>query len=181
VLAADDAQTAEPTPQRPRTPSLPHAAKRLPGPIAPMTVSTMIVATLVFVVAGVPSGPATTGTPLADAAVLRHVAAVLKPKPGTILIQKRHVTRTWNHGRHQSFDLELADQTPDGPGPQNSLYITTEPGVGPNELAVSGGDQEVYLKATNTIYITSSWGSYIAKGSKPGSYMARRGRCRRSR
>jgi hypothetical protein len=48
--------------------------------------------------------------------------------------------------------------------------VTTEPGV-PNETAVINGNEEIYLKRTNTIYISSVYGPDITKGPRPGTYV----------
>jgi hypothetical protein len=135
-----------------------------------LSVSVAAITALVLILAGAFSGPARTGTLMADAAVLRHVASALDPRPGTILIEKSRVEYTSRNGHVQHFGLERATETPDGPGPQNSLFVTTEPGV-PNETATINGNEEIYLKRTNTIYISSNYGPDITNGPRPGTYL----------
>ena len=126
-----------------------------------------------LVLAGVFSGPGSSGNQPADAAVLRGVAAALQTKPGTIELQTYTVTGTWGSDKGNRFTIEQAMETPKGPGAQDGLYVTSapQPRGGPNESAQTGGDQEVYLKQTNTVYITSMWGSYITKGPRPATFV----------
>ena len=130
------------------------------------------IVTLVLLIAGVFSGPASTGTQPAAAAVIRGVENAIAPKPGTIVVSKNRVTARSSSGRLSNFTIETVYETPANPGPQNSLYVSTEhvPGM-PSEQAVSGGDEEVYLSRTNTIYISSIWGPYITKGKTPGTFI----------
>jgi DNA-directed RNA polymerase specialized sigma24 family protein len=130
------------------------------------------VAALVLLIAGVFSGPASSGTQPAAAAVIRRVENAIAPKPGTIVISKYRVSYRTRSGHSSSFTIETMYETPVGPGPQNSLYVTTERVYGlPQEVAGSGGDQEAYLSKTNTIYISSIWGPYITKGKKRGTFI----------
>jgi hypothetical protein len=132
----------------------------------------LAVVTLVLLVVGVFSGPASTGTQPAAAAVIRGVENAIAPKLGTIVVSKYRVTGRSSGGRPDSFTIETVYETPADPAPQNSLYISSERLSGvPSEQAVSGGDEEVYLSSTNTIYISSIWGPYIAKGKKPGTFI----------
>lgn len=137
---------------------------------AVVSVSVIAVSALAVILAAALSGPARTGTQMADAAVLRHVAGALAPKPGTILIEKSRVDYTSRNGHVQHWALETASETPDGPGPQNSLFVTTEPGV-PNETSTINGNEEIYLTGTNTIYVSSVYGADITKGPRPGTYL----------
>ena len=110
------------------------------------------VLTLVLLIAGVFSGPASTGTQPAAAAVIRGVQNAIAPKPGTIVVSKYRVTGSWNGAPPGGSTVENVYETPAGPGPQNWLGITSEHFSGvPSEQAVSGGDEEVYLSRTNTI------------------------------
>jgi hypothetical protein len=132
----------------------------------------LAVLTLVLVIAGVFSGPASTGTQPAAAAVIRGVENAIAPKPGTIVVSKYRVTGSWEGAPPGGFTVENVYETPTGPGPQNSLGITTEHLSGvPSEQAVSGGNEEVYLSRTNTIYISSIWGPFITKGKKAGTFI----------
>ena len=127
---------------------------------------------VVLLIAGVFSGPGSTGTQPAAAAVIRGVENAIAPKPGTIVISKYRVSYRTRSGHPSSFTIETVYETPVGPGPQNSLYVNSQHlWWAPSEQAVSGGDEEVYLSKTNTIYISSIWGPYITKGKKPGTFI----------
>jgi hypothetical protein len=130
------------------------------------------VVALVLLVASVFSGPASTGTQPAIAAVIRGVDNATALKPGTIVVSKYRVSYRNHAGKPASFTIETIDETPAGRGPQDSLYVNSEYANSwePTEQAVSGGDEEIYLHRTNTIHITSIWGPYITKGKKPGTF-----------
>lgn len=85
------------------------------------------VVTLVLLAVGVFSGPASTGTQPAAAAVIRGVENAIAPKPGTIGVSKHRVTGRSSGGRPDGFTIETVYETPADPGPQNSLDITNEP------------------------------------------------------
>jgi hypothetical protein len=107
--------------------------------------------TVLLLIAGVFSGPASTGTQPAAAAVIRDVENAIAAKPGTIVVSKYRVTGRWAGGRPDSFTIETVYETPADSGPKNSLYVTTERLSGvPSERAVSGGDGAVYVSGTNT-------------------------------
>jgi hypothetical protein len=131
------------------------------------------VAAVVLLIAGVFSGPASTGTQPAIAAVIRGVEKATALKPGTIVVSKYRDSYRNRAGQPASFTIETIYQTPAGPGPQSSLYVNSEYAASwePTEQAVSGGDEEVYVNRTNTIYISSIWGPYITKGKKPGTFI----------
>ncbi len=130
------------------------------------------VVTLVLLIAGVFSGPASTGTQPAAAAVIRGVENAIAPKPGTIVVSKYRETGSWEGAPPGGLTVENVYETPAGPGPQNSLGFSSEHLSGvPSEQAVSDGDEEVYLSSTNTIYISSIWGPFITKGKKPGTFI----------
>ena len=110
------------------------------------------VLTLVLLIAGVFSGPASTGTQPAAAAVIRGVENAIAAKPGTIVVSKYRGARSLDGAPPGGVTVENVYETPAGPGPQNWLGITSEHFSGvPSEQAVSGGDEEVYLSRTNTI------------------------------
>ncbi len=127
-------------------------------------------AALVIVVTGALSGSGSIGPQLAAGAVLRGAAAALDQKPGTILLERYNVTYTGRNGKSSSWQQEQIYQTPAGPGPQNTLYYSNDPGQH-LEQATINGNQEVYLKATNTVYINSIYGDSITPGRKPGTYI----------
>jgi hypothetical protein len=130
------------------------------------------VVTLVLLITGVFSGPASTGAQPAAAAVIRGVENAIAPKPGTIVVSKVRVTGRWQGAPPARFTVETVYETPVGAGPQNSLYVTSEHQYGlPSEQAVSGGDEQVYLSKSNTIYMSSIWGPFITKGKKPGTFI----------
>jgi hypothetical protein len=132
------------------------------------------VAALVLLIAGVFSGPASTGTQPAIAAVIRGVEKATALKPGTIVVSKYRVSYRNRAGQPARFTIETIYETPAGSGPQNSLYVNSEHISGqPTEQAINGGNGEVYLSKTNTVYISSIWGSQITKGKKPGTFIYR--------
>ena len=144
-----------------------------PRAFVAVVVPVLGVAALVLFIAGVFSGPASTGTQPAIAAVIRGVEKATALRPGTIVVSKYRVSYRNRSGQPASFTIETIYETPAGPGPQNSLYVNSEFAASwePTEQAVSGGDEEVYVDRTKTIYISSIWGPYITKGKKPGTFI----------
>jgi hypothetical protein len=130
------------------------------------------VAALVLLIAGVFSGPGGSGAQPALAAVIRHVEQTTAVKPGTIVVSRtRGFSSSPGPGPNPAV-VENAWETPAGRGPQNSLRVVFEHIAGvPSETAVSGGEEEVYLSQTNTIYISSIWGHYITKGTSPDTFI----------
>jgi len=126
-------------------------------------------AALVVVAVGVLSGSGSIGPQPAAGAVLRGAAAALDQKPGTILLERYNVTSVGRDGKSSSWQQEQISETPAGPGPQTTLYYSNAPGQHAEQARI-GGNQEVYLKATNTVYINSIWGDRITPGKKPGTY-----------
>jgi hypothetical protein len=104
--------------------------------------------------------------------VIRNVEKATALRPGTIVISKYRVTSRGPDGHPARFTIETLYETPAGPGPQNMLYINSEHlSSAASERAISGGNEEIYVAKTNTIYISSVWGPYITKGTKPGTFL----------
>jgi hypothetical protein len=132
------------------------------------------VAALVLLIAGVFSGPGGSGTQPALAAVIRRVEQATAVKPGTIVVS---VVRTFSSAPGPGPNPSVFEQvweTPAGPGPQNFMTapsLTKQlPGV-PTAYGAIDGEQEIYVRKTNTVYISSIWGPYITKGKTPGTFI----------
>lgn len=126
-------------------------------------------AALVIVAAGVLSGSGNIGPQPAAGAVLRGAAAALDQNPGTILLERYNVTYAGRDGKSSSWQQEQIYETPAGPGFQNTLYYSNQPGQHLEQAAING-NKELYLKATNTVYIDNTLGDSITPGKKPGTY-----------
>lgn len=126
-------------------------------------------AALGIIVTGALSGSGSIGPQLAAGAVLRGAAAALDQKPGTILLERYNVTYAGRNGKSSSWQEEQLFETPASPGFQNTLFYSNQPGQYA-EQAMINGNQEVYLKATNTAYIDNILGDSITPGKKPGTY-----------
>ena len=144
------------------------ALRRPAGVILALGLPIAASASLVLLVAWSLSGSGSIGPQPAAAAVLRGVAAALDHRPGTILLERYDVTYAGHHRKSIRWQQVQIYETPAGPGPQNSLYYSNQPGQ-PAEQAVVAGQQEIYLKATNTVYIASIVGDRITPGPKPGT------------
>ena len=130
------------------------------------------VAALVLLLAGVFSGPASTGTQPAIAAVIRGVENATALKPGTIVVSKYRVSYRNRVGRPPASRSRPSTRHPSARARRTRSTSTANAASGePSEQAVSGGDEEVYLSNTNTIYISSIWGPYITKGKRPGTFI----------
>ena len=173
VLAA----TAPPTP----APPVPHrhwplrralggTLRRPSRAILTLGVPVAGLAAVALVIAGALSSSGGIGPQPADGAVLRGVAAALDHKPGSILLERINVTYSGRNGKSSSWQEQQIFETPAGAGPQNTLFYSNQPGQ-PTEQAVINGNEEVYIKATNTVYINSIWGNDISAGKKPGTYI----------
>ena len=151
-----------------------------PRALFAMAVPLLGVAALVLLIAGVFSGPGGSGTQPALATVIRRVEQATSTKPGTIVIS---IVRGAAHGPSggpstvapPTVVYENVWETPAASGPQS--YVTSgfaaTDGT-PNAIGSVAGDDEIYLKRTNTIYISSIWGPYISKGKTPGTFIYKR-------
>jgi hypothetical protein len=131
---------------------------------------------IVLLLAGTFSGPDSSGTQPAAAAVIRATLRALAPSPGKIFIEdETYVSGPMVHGHPYTLDQVL--ETPSGPGPQNQLTTTDNPeavfGQGSTLSGASyvGGTQEIYSATTNTIYVSSIWGPYLRPGPRPGTFV----------
>ena len=136
-----------------------------------------IVAAIVLLLAGTFSGPDSSGTQPAAAAMIRATKNALAPSPGTIFVEdERYVSGPTVHGH--PYTLHQVLETP-GRGPQNGLTSTDDPAqLGGRRSPVAGlsyvgGTEEIYLPSTNTIYVSSIWGPYLHPGSRPGTFIYR--------
>jgi len=141
-----------------------------------LALAPVVAAAVVLLLAGTFSGPGSSGTQPAAAAVIRAAVRALAPA-GTILIEdETYVSGPSVHGH--PYTLDQVQETPAGPGPQNVLTTTDEPGAFGQGSAVTGwvyvgGEQAIYSAATNTIYETSIWGPYLHPGPRPGTFVYR--------
>lgn len=117
-------------------------------------------------VAGVFAGPAGTGTEPATAAVIHRTIEAMSLHRGTILLEREIYSSNRGPAIHQTQLTE----TPTGPGAQSTLLLTDDPHF-PAGMAVTGGQQSVYARRTNTIDVTSIWGPYLRPGARPGTFV----------
>ena len=136
-----------------------------------------VAAAIVLLLAGTFSGPDSSGTQSAAAAVIRATRNALAPSPGTIFVEdETFVSGPTVHGH--PYTLHQALETP-ARGPQNGLTTTDDPAqLGGRRSLVSGlsfvgGTEEIYLPSTNTIYVSSIWGPYLHPSSRPGTFIYR--------
>jgi hypothetical protein len=134
---------------------------------------------VVLLLAGTFSGPDSSGTQPAAAAVIRATRSALAPSPGTIFVEdETYVSGPTVHGHPYTFHQVL--ETP-GRGPQDGLTTTDDPAqLGGRRSPVAGlsyvgGTEEIYLPSTNTIYVSSIWGPYLHPGRRPGTFVYRNG------
>ena len=138
-----------------------------------------VAAAIVLLLAGTFSGPDSTGTQSAAAAVIRATRNALAPSPGSIFVEDQtFVSGPTVHGH--PYTLHQALETP-ARGPQNALTMTDDPvqlGGRPPFMAgwsYVGGTEAIYLPSTNTIYESSIWGPYLHPGPRPGTFVYRNG------
>jgi hypothetical protein len=154
----------------------------------PVLTSAVVVgglAALVLAVTGALSGQGPAAPQLADAAVLRGAAAALAHPPGSIVIDFDSNVQETNPkflqfapgfkppkgiqtGRWSNHEIT---QTPVGNGPQNMVNLggpSVNNGV---QIGEVNGNNELYDPTTDTVYISSQYGSDITAGAKPGTYV----------
>ena len=138
-----------------------------------------VAAVIVLLLAGTFSGPGSSGTQSAAAAVIRATSNTLALSPGTIFVEdETYVSGPTVHGH--PYTLHQVLETP-GRGPQNGLTSTDDPAqLGGRRSPVAGlsyvgGTEEIYLPSTNTIYASSIWGPYLHPGPRPGTFVYRNG------
>jgi hypothetical protein len=125
-----------------------------------------------LVIAGTFSGPDGSGAQPARADVFKLTADAMSGGPGTVVVEK--FENTQGHAHPMRSSQTIITLTPSGSGPEEILNAGDPVGkvLG---TAVLGADQEVYTPSTNTIYVSSIWGPYIHRGTKPGTYVYRPG------
>ena len=137
-------------------------------------------AAIVLFLAGTFSGPDSSGTQPAAAAVIRAAERALSTSPGTISVEDQtFVSGPTVHGH--PYTLHTVQETPAGRGPQNYLDSTGgDPAAfaGARRPLVSGtlylgGTEEIYSPTTHTVYASSIWGPYLHPGRRPGTYIYR--------
>ena len=96
---------------------------------------------------------------------------------GAIFVEdETYVSGPSVHGHPYTIDQVL--ETPAGSGSQSVLTTYSDPGQLHQNPAQTGwaygnGAQEIYSRATNTIYQTSIWGPYLHPGRRPDTYVYR--------
>ena len=135
-------------------------------------------AVIVLFLAGTFSGPDSSGTQPAAAAVIRATARALDPRGAIFIENQTYVSGPTVHGH--PYTLRQVTETPAGPGPQNVLTTTDDPrALAPHDRrpmsgwSYVGGEQAFYIPATTTIYETSIWGPYLHPGPRPGTFVYR--------
>jgi hypothetical protein len=131
------------------------------------------------------SGQGPAAPQLADAAVLRGAAAALAHPPGSIVVDVDSNVQETN----PKF-LKLAPgfkppkgiqtvrwsnheiiETPVGNGPQNVVNLGGPSVTNGVQVGEVNGNNELYDPTTNTVYVSSEYGSDITAGSKPGTFV----------
>jgi len=135
-----------------------------------------IAAAIVLLLAGTFSGPDSSGTQPAAAAVIRAAIHALQSSGAIFVEDQTYVSGPSVHGHPYTIDQVL--ETPAGSGSQSVMTTYSDPGQLHQNPAQTGwaygdGMQEIYSRATNTIYETSIWGPYLHPGRRPGTYVYR--------
>lgn len=173
------------------TPAPPHRRRR-PGasrrhvrrPMLPLAVVAGAVTALVLGVAGVLGSHDPTQAQPAAAAVLRGAAAALAHSPGSIVIDTDSNAQVSNLGLlkvapgfKQGHGLQTTrwtnheiTETPVGNGPQNVVNLGGPCVTNGVQIGEVNGNNELYDPTTNTVYISSQFGSDITTGAKPGTF-----------
>jgi hypothetical protein len=152
-------------------------------PALTLAVVAGVVTALVLGVTGVLSGR--TEPQLADAAVLRGAAAALAHPPGSIVIDYDSNVQKTNPkflkfapgfkpphgiqtGRWSNHEIT---ETPAGIGPQNEVNLGGPSVTNGVQIGEVNGNNELYDPTTNTVYISSQYGSDITAGAQPGTFV----------
>jgi len=154
-------------------------------PVLTLAVLAGVLAALVLGVTGVLSGRGPTAPQLADAAVLRGAAAALTHPPGSIVIDFDSNVQKTNPkflkfapgykppqgiqtGRWSNHEIT---ETPVGKGPQNEVNLGGPSVTNGVQIGEVNGNNELYDPTTNTVYISSQYGSDITPGAQPGTFV----------
>jgi hypothetical protein len=181
-LAAAIVATPAP-PQTRRRGRLGVSPRRMRRPMLTLAVVAGVLAALVLGLTGVLSGR--TEPQLADAAVLRGAAAALAHPPGSIVIDFDSDVQKTNPrflrfapgykppqgiqtGRWSNHEIT---QTPVGNGPQNEVNLGGPSVTNGVQVGEVNGNNELYDPTTNTVYVSSQYGSDITAGAKPGTFV----------
>jgi hypothetical protein len=135
-----------------------------------------VAAAIVLLLAGTFSGPDSSGTQPAAAAVIRDAIHALATSGAIFVEDQTYVSGPSVHGHPYTIDHVL--ETPTGSGSQSVLTTYSDPKALHQNPAQTGwaygdGTQEIYSRATNTIYATSIWGPYLHPGPRRGTYVYR--------
>ncbi len=154
-------------------------------PVLTLAVVAGGLAALVLGATGVLSGRGPAGPQLAEAAVLRGAAAALAHPPGSIVIDFDSDVQKTNPkflkfapGYKPPRGIQTVrwsnheiTQTPVGRGPQNEVNLGGPSVTNGVQIGEVNGNNELYDPTTNTVYISSQYGSDITPGAKPGTFV----------
>lgn len=161
------------------------ASRHMRRPVLTLAVVAGALTALMLGVTGVLSGQGPAAPQLADAAVLRGAAAALAHPPGSIVIDFDSNVQETNPKLLQfapGFNPPKGIQTVRW---SNHEIIETRVGNGPPNLVNLGGpsvtngvqvgevngNNELYDPTTDTVYVSSEYGSDITAGVKPGTFI----------
>jgi hypothetical protein len=133
------------------------------------------VAVIVLAAVGVFSGSGPAEVQPADAAILRSAFGALAHS-GTIVIESyRGISRLTPKPpappTTQRWSAREIIETPAGQGAQNELDLEIPAVTSGVEIGELNGNNELYDPRSNTVYISSQFGSDITKGPRPGTYL----------
>jgi hypothetical protein len=154
-------------------------------PVLTLAVVAGVLAALILGVTGVLSGQGPAAPQLADAAVLRGAAAALAHPPGSIVIDFDSNVQETNPrllrfapgfkpprgiqtGRWSNHEII---ETPAGNGPQNMVNLGGPSVTNGVQVGEVNGNNELYDPTSNTVYVSSEYGSDITAGAKPGTFI----------
>lgn len=147
-------------------------------PRAGLVLAPVLAAVIVLVLVGTFSGPGSSGVQPAAAAVIRATVRALNSRGAIFIENETYVSGPSVHGH--PYTLDQVTETPSGPGPQNVLATTDDPSaLAPHDRtpmsgwSYVGGEQAIYIPATNTVYESSIWGPYLHPGPRPGTFVYR--------
>jgi hypothetical protein len=182
AIVATPAPPPAPARRRRRLGGSPRLVRR---PALALAVVTGVLTALVLGLTGVLSGQSPTEPQPADAAVLRGAAAALAHPPGSIVIDFDSDVQKTNlkflkfapgykppHGiQTVRWSNHEITETPVGNGPQNEVNLGGPSVTNGVQVGEVNGNNELYDPTTNTVYISSNYGSDITAGAKPGTFV----------
>ncbi len=154
-------------------------------PVLTLAVVAGALTALILGVTGVLSGQGPAAPQLADAAVLRGAAAALAHPPGSIVIdfdsnvqetnpkflkfapgfQAPKGIQTVRWSNHEIIE------TPVGSGPQDVVNLGGPSVTNGVQVGEVNGNNELYDPTTNTVYVSSEYGSDVTAVAKPGTFI----------